>query len=204
MAWQGIEGHDEVAARFVAAFERGRIAGTYLFIGPEGVGKRGFALALAKALVCLAPRPGLLPCGACASCIQAAAGSHPDIDVVDAYEIQLINIRQRIDGGAAVVGHKVGLTSKAMQASSQIDIPIVIGGREIRTGNTANAVMPHDHAHVLGGPARGLGLSGEAQQGKASHGKGVCKNRHETVSLISSGHRAARPWQCQGGCYNSS
>lgn len=82
MAWQGIEGHDEVAARFVAAFERGRIAGTYLFIGPEGVGKRGFALALAKALVCLAPRPGLLPCGACASCIQAAAGSHPDIDVV--------------------------------------------------------------------------------------------------------------------------
>src|SRR6478752_6682567 len=36
------------------------------------------------------------------------------------------------------------------QAGEQIDIPIVIGGRKICTGNTAHAVMPHDHAHVLG------------------------------------------------------
>ena len=35
-------------------------------------------------------------------------------------------------------------------ASEQVDIPIVIGGKEIRTGNTAHAVMPHDHRHVLG------------------------------------------------------
>lgn len=34
-------------------------------------------------------------------------------------------------------------------AGEQIEIPIVIGGREIRTGNTANVVMPHDHGHVL-------------------------------------------------------
>ena len=82
MGWQGIEGHDAVVARFAAAEARGRIAGTYLFLGPEGVGKGAFARALAKALVCLDPRDGLVPCGACASCVQAAAGSHPDIDVV--------------------------------------------------------------------------------------------------------------------------
>lgn len=29
------------------------------------------------------------------------------------------------------------------------DIPLVIGGQEIRTGNTGNVVMPHDHHHVL-------------------------------------------------------
>ncbi|HEY8175925.1 MAG TPA: L-glutamate gamma-semialdehyde dehydrogenase [Gemmatimonadaceae bacterium] len=34
-------------------------------------------------------------------------------------------------------------------ASERIDIPIVIGGREIRTGDTSHAVMPHDHKHVL-------------------------------------------------------
>jgi 1-pyrroline-5-carboxylate dehydrogenase len=29
------------------------------------------------------------------------------------------------------------------------DVPLVIGGREVRTGNTASAVCPHDHGHVL-------------------------------------------------------
>jgi 1-pyrroline-5-carboxylate dehydrogenase len=35
-------------------------------------------------------------------------------------------------------------------AAEQIDMPIVIGGEEIRTGDTATSVMPHDHHHVLG------------------------------------------------------
>jgi 1-pyrroline-5-carboxylate dehydrogenase len=35
-------------------------------------------------------------------------------------------------------------------ASRQVDIPIVIGGKEIRTGNLGKIVMPHDHQHVLG------------------------------------------------------
>src|SRR5437764_14926503 len=38
----------------------------------------------------------------------------------------------------------------AAMASETIDIPVIIGGREIRTGDTAPVVMPHDHHHVLG------------------------------------------------------
>src|SRR5687768_12852369 len=34
-------------------------------------------------------------------------------------------------------------------AAEKTDIPIIIGGHEIRTGTIAHAVMPHDHAHVL-------------------------------------------------------
>jgi 1-pyrroline-5-carboxylate dehydrogenase len=34
-------------------------------------------------------------------------------------------------------------------AGQRVDIPLVIGGREVRTGNTARTVMPHKHAHVL-------------------------------------------------------
>jgi 1-pyrroline-5-carboxylate dehydrogenase len=34
-------------------------------------------------------------------------------------------------------------------AGEQIEIPVVIGGREIRTGDMGEAVMPHDHRHVL-------------------------------------------------------
>ncbi|OBH39414.1 2-keto-4-pentenoate hydratase [Mycobacterium sp. E342] len=48
---------------------------------------------------------------------------HPDIDVVDAYEIQLINIRQRVAEGARVLGHKVGLSSKAIQQMMGVDEP---------------------------------------------------------------------------------
>lgn len=82
MAWQGIEGHDTVAARFATAAAQGRVAGSYLFIGLPGVGKGTFARRLAKALLCRDARPGLAACDACASCVQAEAGSHPDIDVV--------------------------------------------------------------------------------------------------------------------------
>jgi 1-pyrroline-5-carboxylate dehydrogenase len=35
-------------------------------------------------------------------------------------------------------------------SSRQVDIPLVIGGKEIRTGKTVDAVMPHCHRHVLG------------------------------------------------------
>lgn len=34
-------------------------------------------------------------------------------------------------------------------AAEQIEIPLVIGGKEVRTGKTATAVCPHDHRHVL-------------------------------------------------------
>ena len=47
----------------------------------------------------------------------------PDIDVVDAYEIQLLNIQRRLKAGAKVVGHKVGLSSKAMQEMMGVDEP---------------------------------------------------------------------------------
>jgi 1-pyrroline-5-carboxylate dehydrogenase len=30
-----------------------------------------------------------------------------------------------------------------------VDVPVIIGGREVRTGDTVQAVCPHDHGHVL-------------------------------------------------------
>jgi 1-pyrroline-5-carboxylate dehydrogenase len=37
----------------------------------------------------------------------------------------------------------------AAMSAEQIDIPLVIGGKELRTGDTATQVMPHKHGHVL-------------------------------------------------------
>jgi len=39
----------------------------------------------------------------------------------------------------------------ARMSSERVDIPLVIGGCEIRTGRTNQVVMPHNHRHVLGG-----------------------------------------------------
>ena len=46
---------------------------------------------------------------------------------------------------------RASLQKTLVQMSSEtVDIPIIIGGEEIRTGNTANCVMPHNHKHILG------------------------------------------------------
>lgn len=37
----------------------------------------------------------------------------------------------------------------AAMASERVDIPLIIGGREIRTADVHHAVMPHHHQHVL-------------------------------------------------------
>jgi 2-keto-4-pentenoate hydratase len=47
----------------------------------------------------------------------------PDLDVVDSYTIQLLNIADRLEGGATVRGHKVGLSSHAMQEMMGVDEP---------------------------------------------------------------------------------
>lgn len=55
--------------------------------------------------------------------IAPLTAGHPEIDVVDAYEIQLINIRQRVAEGARILGHKVGLSSLAIQQMMGVDEP---------------------------------------------------------------------------------
>ncbi|NQU67432.1 MAG: L-glutamate gamma-semialdehyde dehydrogenase [Candidatus Marinimicrobia bacterium] len=46
---------------------------------------------------------------------------------------------------------KISLKLKLEElAGNTMEIPVIIGGKEIFTGQTSNCVMPHDHAHVLG------------------------------------------------------
>lgn len=74
----GVLGASEIGDRFRRTLERGRLASTYLFVGPEGVGKRLFALRLASVLLCDSAG-GLRACGVCDSCRLMRAGTHPDL-----------------------------------------------------------------------------------------------------------------------------
>jgi DNA polymerase-3 subunit delta' len=78
-----LRGHDEILARFRHALARGRLASTFLFIGPPGIGKRHFALRLAQGVLCeRRPEEALDPCGECPSCHQVLAGTHPDVHLL--------------------------------------------------------------------------------------------------------------------------
>jgi DNA polymerase-3 subunit delta' len=81
--WQGIVGHDAVEERFRQTLASGRLASTYLFVGPAGIGKRRFAIELAHSLLCTEkPDSALEPCDRCQSCRMFAAGNHPDLELV--------------------------------------------------------------------------------------------------------------------------
>jgi 2-oxopent-4-enoate hydratase len=47
----------------------------------------------------------------------------PDLSVEAAYRIQLLNIERRVAAGERIIGHKIGLTSRAMQVKFNVDTP---------------------------------------------------------------------------------
>lgn len=81
--WQGILGHDSAVEQFRQSLAHGRLASSYLFLGPSGVGKRAFALKLAQTLLCQTREAAELdPCGECEACQLAEAHNHPDLDLI--------------------------------------------------------------------------------------------------------------------------
>ena len=55
--------------------------------------------------------------------ILAPSLQHPEITIEDAYAVQKAWVAIKLAEGQKIVGHKIGLTSRAMQMSSQINEP---------------------------------------------------------------------------------
>ncbi len=80
MSWHSVRGHDRIVATLRSKLRTGRFPHAFLFVGPEGVGKKTFARTLAQALLCERNPEALLdPCGACPGCVWVQAGTHPDL-----------------------------------------------------------------------------------------------------------------------------
>ena len=77
MVWDAIFGRKELVHTLQEAVRQGKTAHAYLFSGPEGIGKKTMAEALAAALNCQYPE--LAGCGSCPSCLAAGKKIHPDI-----------------------------------------------------------------------------------------------------------------------------
>ena len=80
----------------------------------------------------------------------------------------------------------------------KIDIPLIIGGEEVRTGNIAEAVCPHDHQHVLatyhqGGEAE-VNAAAEAAK-KAWHEWSEMAWEDRAAVFLKAAELLAGPWR---------
>ena len=93
----------------------------------------------------------------------------PDITIEDSYAISTEVANRKIAAGAKLIGHKVGLTSKAMQRSSMIDEPdyghlldnmMIADGAKIPHANFCKPRVEIELAFIMGkrllGPGIGL------------------------------------------------
>jgi DNA polymerase-3 subunit delta' len=86
MSFREIVGHRRLKRLLARAVRSGTLPPSLVFAGPEGVGKKQVAYALAQALNCLQPvEPAAGEqdgCGTCASCSRISRGLHPDVLLV--------------------------------------------------------------------------------------------------------------------------
>lgn len=72
-------GHHRNQVALIKALIDGRLPSQFLFVGPEGVGKKRFAWGLAEIFLCQRPPEPGRACGLCASCIKIRSGFHESV-----------------------------------------------------------------------------------------------------------------------------
>jgi len=96
MGFGEIIGHDRQLSTLRSALTSNRLHHAYFFAGPEGVGKRTTAIALAKAVHCMQLDDDF--CAQCVNCARISDGNHPDVRFVEPLagkkEISIQQIRE--------------------------------------------------------------------------------------------------------------
>lgn len=91
----------------------------------------------------------------------------PEIEIEDSYAISSLVAERRIAAGRRIIGHKIGLTSKAMQASSKIDEPdygyifddlLIPNGAKVRFEDYCVPRVEPELTFVLKAPLKGPGV----------------------------------------------
>lgn len=131
MQFSAIQGQEKAIHILQCAIQNHHLAHAYLFTGPEGVGKKKTALALAQYLNCASPDTSTFSsCEHCPSCIQIASGSHPDLLMLepDGGSIKIEQIRNLINKAAL---RNYGNTYKV----------IIINDAHLMTEQAANCLL---------------------------------------------------------------
>jgi DNA polymerase-3 subunit delta' len=81
MGFSEIIGHEKQSENLRLSLLNGRLHHAYLFIGPDGIGKRTLGLAMAQAIHCSELENDF--CGGCGACRAIQAGNHADVRIVE-------------------------------------------------------------------------------------------------------------------------
>lgn len=78
MAFNNLIGNETVKETLTNIIRTNKLAHSYMFIGPSGIGKTLFAKEFAKMILCEKGNKEK-PCEKCKSCIEILNNNHPDL-----------------------------------------------------------------------------------------------------------------------------
>lgn len=96
--------------------------------------------------------------------IRFLSAQYPDMSIADAYAIQKAWVEIKLSEGRRIIGHKIGLTSRAMQSLSNINEPdygvllddmLYQDGAEIPVNRFITPMLENELAFVLAKPLQG-------------------------------------------------
>lgn len=91
MSFDTILGNEKIKNLLKNTVSSHNLLHSYLFIGPNGIGKSLFAQEFAEMILCLSDSK---PCHACSSCVKFDSHNHPDFLMIDSEDGKSIKINQ--------------------------------------------------------------------------------------------------------------
>lgn len=142
MTFRDIPGRTNLKKKLAAEIREGKPGHAYIFEGPEGCGKKDFAVSFAYMILCMS-KNGEKPCGNCRHCSVVNAGGTGELYIVDEIKrtISIDTIRQLQDN------------INLMPVSSMNKVYVIVDGDRM-TRQAQNALLktleePPDYAYII-------------------------------------------------------